>query len=54
MSAVKPSSEVKKAIGEFVRVQREKYGDDWKAILAKEMAEKSAPLLQALLKDRKS
>jgi hypothetical protein len=48
-----PSPEVKKVISEFVRVQREKYGEDWKAILAKEMAEKTAPFVQAFLKGGK-
>lgn len=47
-----PSPEVKKILGEFVRVNREKYGPNWKAILAKEMEEKSAPFLQALLGSR--
>lgn len=48
-----PSPEVKKIIGEFVRVNREKYGDDWKKILAKEMADQSRPFLEALLKLQK-
>jgi hypothetical protein len=45
-----PSPEVKKILGEFCRIQREKYGDDWKAIPAKEMSAKTTPFLQALLK----
>ena len=48
-----PSPVVKKIIGEFVRVNREKYGPDWKKILAKEMADQSRPVLEALLKLQK-
>jgi hypothetical protein len=44
-----PSPEVKAIIREFCRVQRAKYGPDWKHILAKEMAEKSAPYVAAIL-----
>jgi len=47
------SPEVKKILGEFCRIQREKYGSDWKAILAKEMVDKSRPFLEALLKSQK-
>jgi hypothetical protein len=45
-----PSPEVKAAIKKFVDLQREKYGPDWKKILAAEMAAKTAPVLEALLK----
>ncbi len=53
MSDLKPSPEVKAILSDFVRVNREKYGDDWKAILAKKMSEQSAPMLEAFLKLRK-
>jgi hypothetical protein len=52
-SRPEPSPEVKKIIGEFCRIQREKYGEDWKKILAKEMAAKTTPVLEALLKLQK-
>jgi hypothetical protein len=48
-----PSPEVKAIIREFCDIQRAKYGPDWKKILAKEMAEKSKPFLEALLKLQK-
>jgi len=47
---VTPSPELKALIKEFCQIQREKYGPDWKAILAKEMADKSAPVVEGLLK----
>ena len=47
------SPEVKAIIREFCRIQREKYGPDWKKILAKEMAGKSAPFIEAFLKLQK-
>ena len=48
-----PSTEVKKIVGEFVRIQSEKYGPDWKKIIAKEMADQTRPFLEALLKLQK-
>jgi len=44
----KPSPEVKQAIREFVRVQREKYGDDWKERLSAEMTNEAMPVLRLL------
>jgi hypothetical protein len=49
-----PSAEVKAYIGEFVRIQREKYGEDWKKVLAAEMAAKTAPVMQAFIALQKS
>lgn len=40
-------------IGEFVRIQREKYGPDWKRILAEEMARESEPFVRALFQLRR-
>lgn len=45
-----PSPEVKAAVREWVKMQQEKYGPDWKRILAEEMTRKTAPFLGALLK----
>lgn len=53
MSALEPSPEVKAVIRNFVAIQREKYGDDWKAKLSAEMAAKTAPLIEGLLSLRK-
>ena len=47
---VTPSPELKALLAEFCRIQREKYGPDWKAVLAKEMADKTAPVVEGLLK----
>lgn len=33
----------------FCAIQREKYGPDWKRILAKEMTDQSMPVLKMLL-----
>ncbi len=44
-----PSPEVKAMIRNFCQIQHEKYGPDWKQILAKEMAEKATPVLEKLL-----
>jgi hypothetical protein len=49
MGRAEPSAEVKKILGEFCRIQRDKYGPDWKKILAKEMADQSRPFLEALV-----
>lgn len=48
-----PSEEVKAVIREFVRVQRERYGENWKDVLAAEMAAKTAPVVDMLLKLKK-
>ncbi|WP_439398690.1 hypothetical protein ACRQ5Q_15085 [Bradyrhizobium sp. PMVTL-01] len=45
---------MKALIGEFCRIQREKYGPDWKRILAEEMAAKSTPVLQKLIELQKT
>lgn len=44
-----PSPEVKEILKEFVKKQKAKYGDDWKEILSKEMAEQTTPVLKGLL-----
>jgi hypothetical protein len=44
-----PSPEVRAILKEFCRLQREKYGPEWTRILAKEMAEKTAPYAHAIL-----
>jgi hypothetical protein len=44
------SPEVRTMLREFCKIQREKYGPDWKRILAKEMTEKTAPYVDAILK----
>ncbi len=41
--------EAKFILGEFCRIQREKYGPDWKRKLAEEMSAKTTPIIQALL-----
>lgn len=53
MSAPEPSPEVKAMIRNFVAIQREKYGDDWKAKLSAKMAAETAPLIEGLLSLRK-
>lgn len=45
-----PSPEVRAVLREFCKIQREKYGPDWKRIFAKEMTEKTAPYIDAILK----
>ncbi len=45
-----PSPEVRAILKEFCKKQEEKYGPDWKKILAAEMAEKTTPVLLALQK----
>lgn len=44
-----PSPEVKRLIGEYVRIQKEKYGSDWKRIKAAKMAADTAPVVQKLM-----
>lgn len=53
MTANGPSPEVKVIISDFVRIQREKYGDDWKEKLSAEVAAGAAPFVNALLSLRK-
>lgn len=53
MTRPKPSPEVRAMLAEFARINREKYGENWKEIVAKEIAERTAPVLSALLKLRK-
>ncbi len=48
-----PSPEVRAMMQEFVRINKEKYGPDWKNILAKQMAEKAVPVLSKLLELQK-
>lgn len=48
MSAEEPGPEVKAILGDYVRAQREKYGEDWKAKKAAEMAAEMSPTLNAL------
>jgi hypothetical protein len=48
-----PSPEVRAMLAEFARVNRERYGENWKEIVAKQVAESTAPVLSALLKLRK-
>lgn len=40
-STTTPTAEVKAILKEFCKINKEKYGDNWKEILAKEMAEKT-------------
>lgn len=44
-----PSPEAKAAVREFCKLQREKYGPEWKKILAAEMAKASEPYVKAIL-----
>lgn len=48
-----PSPEVRAMLAEFVRLNREKYGENWKEIVAAEIAEKSALVIAGLTKLRK-
>ena len=48
-----PTPQVRAMLAEFVRVNRERYGENWKEIVAAEMTAKTAPVLTALLKLRK-
>lgn len=54
MTRLAPSPEVKALLGEFCRIQREKHGEDWKRILAEEMAAKTAPVLQRFIELQKT
>lgn len=40
-STTTPTAEVKAIFKEFCKINKEKYGDNWKEILAKEMADKT-------------
>jgi hypothetical protein len=45
-----PSPEVEALVKAFCDKQREKYGSEWKKILGKEIAAKTAPVFEAILK----
>lgn len=45
-----PSPEAKKILKEWCKLQEQKYGPDWKNKLAKYMADRTVPFMQALLK----
>ena len=49
---IEPSPEVKSILKEFVRVQRDKHGPDWKRVVAADMAKKTTPVIEALLQLR--
>jgi hypothetical protein len=53
MTLPPPSPEVKAILKEWCDMQREKYGPDWKNILAKEMSERTGPVIDALLQATK-
>lgn len=38
MNTITPSAELRELLRKWVAIQKEKYGDDWKNKLAKEMA----------------
>jgi len=44
----KPLPEVRAILKEWCDMQRMKYGPDWKRILAREMVEKQAPVIDKL------
>jgi hypothetical protein len=48
-----PSPEVKAIMKEWCEMQRQKYGPDWKRILAKEMTEQTMPLIEKLFPEKK-
>lgn len=48
------SPEAKALIGKFVAIQIEKYGPDWKAKLAKEMAAQTVPVMEAFIRLQKT
>lgn len=37
--------DLKRLMKQWVQIQKDKYGDNWKKVLAKDMAEKSTPFL---------
>jgi hypothetical protein len=45
-----PPPEVRAILKSWIAQQREKYGPDWKEILAAEMAAKTEPVISAMLK----
>ncbi len=49
MAPPKPTPEVKAILSEWVRIQRERHGENWKEIVAKDMAAKTAPTLERLM-----
>lgn len=50
MTQREPSPEVKAIIKQWVEHNRAKYGPDWKKILAKEMADKTSPYMEAFIR----
>jgi len=52
MSARELSPEAKAIVKEWCAMQREKYGPDWKSIVAKQMSDAAAPYVDAILKLR--
>jgi hypothetical protein len=46
MDKPEPSKEIQEILHERCNLQREKYGPNWKRILAKEMAEKQRSVLE--------
>ena len=48
-----PSPEVKAILKTWCDMQRDKYGPDWKKILAAEMAKASMPYVNAILRLQK-
>lgn len=49
MSIAEPSPEVRAVLRKFCEVNEAKFGPDWKAKLAAQMAERSAPVVQGLI-----
>lgn len=49
MTTQQPSPEVKAIISDYVKAQREKYGDDWKRLKAAEMTAQTMPSVNRLL-----
>lgn len=49
---MKSSSELKKILAEFVRVNKEKYDENWKELLAKEMTAQmmDSPIMKEIAK----
>jgi len=48
-----PSPEVRALLKEWCDIERAKYGLDWKKIVAKQLADASAPYIEAFLKATK-
>jgi hypothetical protein len=49
-TAAQPTPEVRALLKEWCDMMRAQYGDDWKKIVTKQMADASRPYLEALLK----